>query len=299
MRTRGERFAGLTVALVTPFRGDAVDWDGLRRLVDFHVESGTDCLAPVGTTGESPTLTHDEHERVVETVVERAAGRLRVMAGTGSNSTAEAVRLTKAAKKAGADGALVVSPYYNRPSQEGLYRHFAKIAEATDLPLVLYNIPIRTGRNVEPSTIARLAADLPSLVAVKEASGVLDQSSELVATTDLTVLAGDDSLTLPVLSVGGRGVVSVAGNLVPREMRAVVQAFEAGRTGEAAELHRRLFPLLRTLMSLAPNPTPVKAAMKLLGRGSGEVRLPLCPLDAAEEAKLAAELERFGLRASC
>src|SRR3954468_1403179 len=232
MRTKGEQFAGVTVALVTPLRGGEVDYDELGRLVDWHVEQGTDGLAPVGTTGESPTLDHEEHERVIAAVVERAAGRLKVMPGTGSNSTREAIRLTRFAKRAGADGALMVGPYYNKPTQEGYYRHFATVAEAVDLPITLYNIPGRTGSNILPETLARLAA-LPTIVAVKEATGLMDQASHIASLCDLTLLSGDDSLTLPLLSVGGRGVVSVVGNLVPRDLKQLVSAFEAGRADEA------------------------------------------------------------------
>jgi 4-hydroxy-tetrahydrodipicolinate synthase len=278
MPTKGRKFAGCTVALVTPFRDGAVDEQGLRRLVEWHIEQGTPVLSPVGTTGESPTLSHEEHERVIALVIETAAGRAKVMAGTGSNSTAEAIRLTRFAARAGADAALSVSPYYNRPNQEGLYRHFAAIAAAVDIPVVLYNVPARTGRNIEPETVERLAK-LGPVVAVKEASGSLDQVSELLARTDLTILSGDDSLTLPMLSVGAEGVVSVAANLVPREVTAMVEAYQGGRVEEARRRHARLFPLGRDLLALAPNPIPVKAALSLLGRCRDEVRLPLCPLD--------------------
>src|SRR6266404_1029799 len=239
MSSRGDQFAGLTVALVTPFRGGDIDFDELGRLVDWHIEQGTDCLAPVGTTGESPTLTHEEHEHVIATVVETAAGRIKVMPGTGSNSTREAIRLTRFAKKAGAQGALMVGPYYNKPTQEGYYRHFAAVADACDLPIVLYNIPGRTGSNILPETIARLAK-LPPIVAIKEATGSMDQASAIAALCDLTILSGDDSLTLPLLSIGGRGVISVVGNIVPRDMQAMVKAFEAGSLREAQQWHRRL-----------------------------------------------------------
>jgi 4-hydroxy-tetrahydrodipicolinate synthase len=294
MNTKGERFAGVTVALVTPFKNGEIDFEDLNRLVDWHVEQGTDCLAPVGTTGESPTLDHDEHERVIAAVVERAAGRIKVMAGTGSNSTREAIRLTRFARKAGADGALMVGPYYNKPTQEGYYRHFAAIAEAVDLPIVLYNIPGRTGSNILPETMARLAA-LPTIVAVKEATGSLDQASQITAICDLTILSGDDSLTLPLMSVGGRGVVSVVGNLVPRDLKAMVAAFEAGNVREALTWHRKLFPLCRDLLGVATNPIPLKTAMKLLGRGTGELRLPLCAPDAASEARIRQTLVDYGL----
>src|SRR5437764_6175869 len=238
-RIKGEQFAGVTVALVTPFRDAAVDFAALRRLVSWHIEQGTDGLAPVGTTGESPTLSHDEHERVVAAVVEQAAGRIKVMPGTGSNSTREAIRLTKFAKRAGADGTLQVGPYYNKPTQEGYYRHFAAVAEAVDLPMVLYNIPGRTGSNILPETVARLAA-LPQIVAVKEATGSLDQASHIASLCGLTLLSRDDSLTLPLMSIGGRGVVSVVGNLVPRDMKALVRAYLEGRPDEALQWHRKL-----------------------------------------------------------
>jgi 4-hydroxy-tetrahydrodipicolinate synthase len=293
-RTKGEQFAGVTVALITPFKGGEVDFSALKRLVDWHVEQGTDCLAPVGTTGESPTLDHEEHERVIAAVVEQARRRIKVMPGTGSNSTREAVRLTRFAKRAGADGALMVGPYYNKPTQEGYYRHFAAVAEAVDLPIVLYNIPGRTGSNILPETIARLA-QLPNIVGVKEATGSLDQASHIASLCDITILSGDDSLTLPLMSVGGRGVVSVVGNIVPRDLKALVTAYDAGRTEEALRWHRKLFPLSRDLLSVATNPIPLKTAMKLLGRDTGELRLPLCPLDAAGEARVAQTLKAYGL----
>jgi 4-hydroxy-tetrahydrodipicolinate synthase len=294
MRTKGEQFAGVTVALVTPFRNGDIDFDNLKRLVDWHVEQGTDCLSPVGTTGESPTLDHDEHERVIATVVGRAAGRVKVMPGTGSNSTREALRLTRFARQAGADGALLVGPYYNKPTQEGYYRHFAAVAEAVDLPLVLYNIPGRTGSNILPETIARLA-QLPNIVGIKEATGSLDQASQIAALCDLTILSGDDSLTLPFLSIGGRGVVSVVGNLVPGDLKALVNAFETGKPGEALAWHRRLFPLCRDMLGVATNPIPIKTAMKLLDRGTGELRLPMCPPERAGEARIRQTLVEYGL----
>jgi 4-hydroxy-tetrahydrodipicolinate synthase len=294
MRTKGEQFAGVTVALITPFRNGEVDYQALGRLVSWHVEQGTDCLAPVGTTGESPTLDHDEHERVIACVVERSAGRIKIMAGTGSNSTREAIRLTKFARRAGADGALMVGPYYNKPTQEGYYRHFAAVAEAVDLPVVLYNIPGRTGSNILPETIARLA-ELPTIVAVKEATGSLDQASQIQALCNLTILSGDDSLTLPLMSIGGRGIVSVVGNIAPRDLKAMVTAFDAGRLREAQEWHRKLFPLCRDMLGAATNPIPIKTAMKLLGRDSGDLRLPLCAMDAAGEIRIRKTLVDYGL----
>jgi 4-hydroxy-tetrahydrodipicolinate synthase len=294
MTTKGEKFAGVTVALVTPFRDGEVDFEGLRRLVDFHVEQGTDCISPVGTTGESPTLDHEEHERVIATVVEHAAGRIKVMPGTGSNSTREAIRLTRYAKKAGADAALQVGPYYNKPTQEGYFRHFAAVAEAADLPIILYNIPGRTGSNILPETIARLA-ELPEIVGIKESTGSLDQASQIGALCNLTILSGDDSLTLPLMSIGGRGVVSVVANLVPRDLKSLVAAFEAGRFADALLWHRKLFPLCRDLLGVATNPIPIKAALKILGRGNGEMRLPLVPLNATEEARVRKTLHDYGL----
>ncbi len=293
MTTKGEKFAGLTVALITPFKAGEIDYEALQRLVDWHIEQGTDCLAPVGTTGESPTLDHEEHERIIAAVVERARGRIKVMPGTGSNSTREALRLTRFAKRAGADCALMVGPYYNKPTQEGYYRHFATVAEAVDLPITLYNIPGRTGSNMLPETIARLA-NLPTIVAIKEATGSMDQASAIAALCDLTILSGDDSLTLPLLSIGGRGVVSVVGNIVPRDMKALLNAFAAGKLSEALHWHQKLFPLCRDLLGAATNPIPIKTAMKLMGRDSGELRLPMCAMESAGESKLRETLVKYG-----
>lgn len=294
MPTRAESFAGLSVALITPFRDGQVDIAALKEQIEFQIQAGTTCLCPVGTTGESPTLSHAEHERVIAVSVEAAAGRIKVMPGTGSNSTSEALRLTKWAAKSGADAALVVAPYYNKPTQEGFYQHFKALAEAVDIPLCIYNIPGRTGKNIEPETIARMA-ELPNIAMVKEASGSMDQASQIVALTDLTVLSGDDSLTLPLLSIGGRGVISVVGNIVPRDMKALIDAFEAGNMAQAQQWHRKLFPLCRDMLGLATNPIPIKAAMKMLGRDTGELRLPLTPLGANEEAKLRKTLASYGL----
>jgi len=226
--------------------------------------------------------------------VAAAAGRLLVMPGTGSNSTAEAVRLTKFAARAGADAALVVGPYYNRPTQQGIYEHFKALAESVDIPICIYNIPARTGRNIEPETIVRLA-ELPGIAMVKEATGSMDQASQVLTATDLTVLSGDDSMTLPLLAVGGRGVVSVVGNLVPADMKALCDAFDAGDLQEARDLHGRLFGLCRDLLGLASNPIPIKAAMAMLGRDTGEVRLPLVPLEQPLAAKLRGALATYGL----
>lgn len=294
MPTRAEQFAGMSVAMITPFRDGQVDIAALKQQVEFQIQAGTTCLCPVGTTGESPTLSHAEHERVIAVVVEAAAGRVKVMPGTGSNSTAEALRLTRWAARTGADAALVVAPYYNKPTQEGFYQHFKALAEAVDIPICLYNIPGRTGKNVEPETIARLA-ELPNIAMVKEATGSMDQASQILALTDLTILSGDDSMTLPLLAIGGRGVISVVGNIVPKDMIALCKAFDAGQIAEAQRWHRKLFPLCRDMLALATNPIPIKAAMKMLGRDSGELRLPMTPLGPNEEHRLRKTLADYGL----
>lgn len=294
MNTRSEDFSGLSVALTTPFRDGQVDFDTLQKQVEFQIEAGTTGVCPVGTTGECPTLSHDEHRRVISAVVEAAAGRIKVMPGTGSNSTDEALRLTRWAAEVGADAALVVAPYYNKPTQEGFFRHFEALAQAVDIPICVYNIPGRTSKNIEPETIVRMA-ELPNITMVKEATGSLDQASQIIAATDLTVLSGDDSLTLPLMSIGARGVVSVVGNIVPKDMIALVEAFNSSDMVEARRLHYKLFPLCRDMLSLATNPIPIKAAMRMLGRDTGEMRLPLTPLSDAEEAKLRKTLAVYGL----
>lgn len=294
MTTRAEGFAGLSVAMITPFRDGQVDYRALREQVEFQIQAGVRCLCPVGTTGESPTLTHEEHERVIAEVIQMVAGRALVMPGTGSNSTHEALRLTRWAAKEKADAALVVGPYYNRPTQEGLYQHFKALAEAVDIPICIYNIPGRTGQNILPETILRLA-ELKNIALVKEASGSLDQVSQITTASDLTVLSGDDSLTLPIMSVGGRGVISVVGNIVPKDMIAMIAAFDAGQLADAMAWHKRLFSLCRDMLSLATNPIPIKAAMKMVGRDTGEVRLPLAPLSPEQEAKLRRTLAAYGL----
>jgi 4-hydroxy-tetrahydrodipicolinate synthase len=293
MSTRSESFAGLSVALVTPLRGGKVDFDALQKQVEFQVQAGTTCVCPVGTTGESPTLSHEEHERVISAVVEAAAKRIKVMPGTGSNSTEEALRLTRWAAKAGADAALVVGPYYNKPMQEGFYQHFKALAEAVEIPICIYNIPGRTGKNIEPETIIRLA-EVPNITMVKEATGSMDQASQILGSTDLTVLSGDDSLTLPLLSIGGRGVISVVGNIVPKDMIALCRAYDSGDAAGALGWHKRLFPLCRDMLGLATNPIPIKAAMKLLGRDTGEVRMPMTPLPTELEARLRTTLANYG-----
>jgi 4-hydroxy-tetrahydrodipicolinate synthase len=293
-KTKGEAFAGLSVAMVTPFAGGEVDYETFRKQIEFQVAAGTTCLVPVGTTGESPTLSHEEQERVIAFVVETVNGRAKVMPGTGSNSTAEALRLTKSAEKAGADAALQVAPYYNKPTQQGFYEHFKMLAEETGLPQCIYNIPGRTGKNVEPETIIRLA-ELANITMVKEATGSLDQASAILNSTNLTVLSGDDSLTLPLMAIGGRGVISVVGNVVPKDMIAMTTAMDKGNLAEAQKWHHKLFPLCRDMLGLATNPIPIKAAMKLLGRDKGELRLPMTALDDASMTKLKKTLSDYGL----
>ncbi|MCA9225465.1 MAG: 4-hydroxy-tetrahydrodipicolinate synthase [Planctomycetales bacterium] len=294
MARKGSAFAGLSVAITTPFQNGQIDVARLREQVEFQIAAGTTCLCPTGTTGESPTLTHEEHERVISEVVQLARGRIKVMPGTGSNSTAEALRLTRWAAKEGADAALMVAPYYNKPTQTGFYEHYKAVAEAVDIPICVYNIPGRTGKNIEPETIARLA-EIPNITMVKEATGSLDQASQVLATTNLTVLSGDDSLTLPLMSVGAEGVISVVGNIVPHDMISLIQAFNASDTKQAEVWHHKLFPLCRDMLGLATNPIPIKAAMKLLSRDSGELRLPMTPLDGDGEVKLLATLRTYGL----
>ena len=294
MPTRSEDFAGLTVAMITPFRDGQVDIEALQQNVEFQIEAGTTCLCPVGTTGECPTLSHPEHERVIAAVVEATAGRAKVMAGTGSNSAEEALRLTRWAAKRGADAALIVAPYYNKPTQEGFFQHFRALAEAVDIPICVYNIPGRTGKNIEADTIVRMA-ELPNVTMVKEASGSMDAASQILAKTDLTLLSGDDSLTLPLMSLGGQGVVSVVGNIVPKDVIAMIRAFASGNLREAQCLHFKLFPMCRDMLGLSTNPIPIKAAMQMLGRDSGDLRMPLTRLTSAEQDKLRKTLVEYGL----
>jgi 4-hydroxy-tetrahydrodipicolinate synthase len=289
-------FQGSWVAMVTPFKDGAVDEAKVRELVDFHVKGGTDGLIPCGTTGESPTLTHDEHRRLIDLVIEQASGRIPVVAGTGSNSTAEAIGLTRHAERAGARGALVVNPYYNKPTQEGLYRHFRAVAESVAMPILVYNIQSRTAVNVETETLARLARDCKNIVGVKEASGSLDQMSQVIQACgpDFSVLSGDDNITLPLLAIGGRGVVSVIANLVPRETAEMVHAALDGDYKRARELHHRLFPLARAAF-IETNPIPIKEAMAMAGMLEPEYRLPMCRMSDANRARLRTILELYGL----
>ena len=270
------KIQGLYTALVTPFHNGAVDYDKLTRLVEMQIAAGVDGISPVGTTGESPTLSFEEHERVIATVVQLVNGRCKVLAGSGANSTAEALHLTRHAKSDGADFSLQVAPYYNKPTQEGLYRHFATIADSCDIPIVIYNVPGRSGVAVAPETIARLAKNC-NVAGVKEASGSVDRVSEILDLCDIPVLSGDDALTVPMMSVGAVGVVSVASNVIPKEMKQLVDLCNAGAYEQARAMHRKLYRFFKG-MFIETNPIPVKAAMAMRGLIEEEYRLPLCPL---------------------
>jgi 4-hydroxy-tetrahydrodipicolinate synthase len=282
--------------MVTPFRSGNIDEVKVRELVEFHIQGGTDTIIPCGTTGESPTLSHDEHHRMIDLVVEAANKRIPVVPGTGSNSTAEAISLTRYAERAGATGVLVVNPYYNKPTQEGLYQHFRAVAESTTLPMLVYNIQSRTAVNVETATLGRLVRDCPNIVGVKEASGSLDQQSQVILEIgpDFSVLSGDDNITLPLLAIGGRGVVSVIANIVPRETADMVHAALDGDWKRARELHGKLFPLARAAF-LETNPIPIKEAMAMAGMIEPEFRLPLCRMGEANREKLRGILRAYGL----
>lgn len=269
-------FKGSIVALVTPFdRHGNVHYDKIKELIDFHIEKGTSAVLVLGTTGENPTLTSQERKDIIEVAVKHANGRIKIIAGTGTNSTIKSIEFTKFAEKAGADGALVITPYYNKPTQEGLYQHFYTIVEKTSIPIIIYNVPGRTGVNITPETVARLA-ELDNIVAIKEASGNLDQISEIhrLCGEKITILSGDDSLTLPIMSLGGKGVISVTANIIPRKMADLVQYWESGDFQKALQLHEELLPIHRA-MFIETNPLPVKTAMNLLGMEVGGFRLPL------------------------
>jgi 4-hydroxy-tetrahydrodipicolinate synthase len=287
-------FRGTFTALVTPFRDGAIDSSAFAKLIEAQIAAGITGIVAVGTTGESPTLSHDEREQVIRLAVTTANKRCQVLAGTGSNATQHAVADTNMAEKLGADGALLVAPYYNKPSQEGLFRHFKTIADATSLPIILYNIPGRCGVDIAPDTVARLAKECPNIVAIKEASGSVERISELRSRLpeSFTILSGDDSLTLPFMAVGAVGVVSVASNLFPAEVCALVRAFESGDVKPATILHRKMFPLFKDLF-IEPNPVPVKTALGWRGAMSGEVRLPLCEMSEANQTRLRNTLEQF------
>jgi 4-hydroxy-tetrahydrodipicolinate synthase len=291
-------YKGSMVALVTPFLKDGIDESSLKKHIDWQIEQGIQVLVPCGTTGEAATLTMTEHRRVIELTVQTAAGRVPVIAGTGSNNTVEAIELTRAAKAAGAQAALLISPYYNKPTQEGLVRHFLTVAEKTDFPFILYNIQSRTGVNVHPETIARVANECPLLVGVKEASGNLEQISYLhsILPSRVSILSGDDALTLPISAVGGQGVISVVANIAPRAVVDLVSTCQAGDFARALPLHEKLLPLVKVLF-LETNPGPVKAAMEMLGHCSSQMRLPLVGVTDATAKNLRPALAAFGLLA--
>ncbi len=287
-------FRGTFTALVTPFRESAIDFTALRNLIESQIAAGIDGIIAVGTTGESPTLTHDERQEVIRCAIETANKRCLVLAGTGSYSTREAIAATEEAEKLGVDGALLVAPYYNKPSQEGLFRHFSAIAKSTPLRLMLYNIPGRCGVDIAAETVARIQGDSPNVVSIKEAGGNVDRVSELRARLPdaFTVLSGDDGLTLPFLAAGAVGVVSVASNLLPREMCDLVDAFANGDLKRAEGLHRKLYWLFKDLF-IEPNPVPIKTALSWRGTILAEVRLPLCEMSPANQARLRKTLEEF------
>ena len=287
-------FAGAFVALVTPFQDGEVDYRTLDELVDFQLERGIDGIVPVGTTGESPTLSHEEHKKVVERVVEAVAGKVAVIAGAGSNSTAEAIELAAFSKKVGADATLQVDPYYNKPTQEGFYQHFKAIAEEVDLPIVLYDIPGRCAAGMTADTVVRLS-EIENIVAIKDATGRMDHVSEIATRCDLTILSGDDSMTLPIASVGGKGVVSVVANIVPADVKAMTDLILEGDFTQALKWHKKLFTLCRNLLSLATNPIPIKAAMAMLDMAPEEMRLPLVAMDESKKTALEEILGEYGL----
>lgn len=289
-------FKGAIVAIVTPFKNNTVDEDKLRELVEFQIENGISGIVPCGTTGESPTLDNDEHVRVIKICVETAKKRVPIIAGTGSNSTAEAIALTQHAKELGADGALVVTPYYNKPTQKGLYRHFKAIADNCDIPIVLYNIEGRTARNIETPTVAKLAQDCPNIIGVKEASGSIEQAKAVneACGKDFIILSGDDALTLPMMEVGGVGVISVIANIVPQDVTAMINAYNAGDKAKAKEMEAKFTPLVKS-MFIETNPIPVKTAMSLLEMCSDELRLPLCEMDDENIEQLKVALSNYGL----
>ncbi len=292
-------FKGTLVALITPFKDGKIDERKLRDLVEWHVAEGTDGLVPVGTTGESTTLSHEEHARVIEIVVKASRKRIPVVAGSGSNSTEEAISLTREAKDLGADAALLVNPYYNRPTQEGLAAHFSAVAEAVNIPIVLYNIPFRTGVNLLPETIATLARGHKTIIGVKESSGSMDQTTEILnrAPNGFFVLSGDDSLTLPLMSIGAQGVISVAANLVPKAVREITQSWLSGDVVRSRAMHLKLFPLIKALF-LESNPAPIKAAMKDAGLIDDEsLRLPLVQIKAETRVALKKAMADFGVQA--
>jgi 4-hydroxy-tetrahydrodipicolinate synthase len=287
-------FTGAMVALITPFQDGEVDYKTLDELVNFQIKGGIDAIVPVGTTGESPTLSPEEHKQVIQRIIDVAGGEVPVIAGTGSNSTAEAIEYTEFAKNAGADASLQVTPYYNKPTQEGFYQHFKAIAEEVDLPMILYNIPSRCGAGMTPETIARLA-EIENIVGIKEATGSLDQASEIANLCDITILSGDDSLTLPLASVGAKGVISVVANIVPADVKAMTDLILEGDLVSARQWHNKLFKLCKNMLTLSTNPIPIKAAMAMLNMAPEELRLPMTPLEESKKAILKQTLKNYGL----
>lgn len=286
-------FKGSMVALVTPFKNGKVDFGALRKLIDFHLENGTDVIVPCGTTGESATMSHDEHKSVLTYVVNYVKNRVPVICGAGSNNTEEAIELVRHAKKIGGDGVLVVTPYYNKPTQEGLFRHYEYLAKKVDIPFVLYNVPGRTGVSLNPETVARLSK-IDNIVAVKEASGNLDAVSQIISLCSITVLSGEDSLTMPMMALGAQGAISVTANVVPDLSRRMIHAFLDGDLEEARELHFKMFPLAKTLF-VETNPIPVKTALAMMGKIREEFRLPLCEISKENREKVRKVIVDLGL----
>ncbi|MDR2426748.1 MAG: 4-hydroxy-tetrahydrodipicolinate synthase [Endomicrobium sp.] len=288
-------FSGVYTALITPFKDGEVDFEAFGKLIENQCKNGIDGIVPCGTTGESPTLSYEEHEAVIEFCVKQSEGKMKVLAGTGSNSTDEAIHFTKFAKKVGCDGALMVSPYYNKPTQKGLYLHYKAVADAVNIPIVLYNIAGRTSVNIEPATIAKLFKDCKNIVGVKEASGSLDQMSAIKALVPkIDLISGDDALTLPLFSIGGCGIISVLSNIVPAEVVSLVKAFEHGNIKEAVKIHYSLLALVKAIF-IETNPIPIKTAAALLGICSPELRLPMCEMEASNKIKLEKAMKDFGL----
>jgi len=289
-------FKGSMVAIVTPFKNDKIDEAAFKELIDLQIKNGTSAIVPCGTTGESTTLDYKEHDRVIELTIEYVKGRVPVIAGTGSNATKEAIEITSHAKKAGITASLQISPYYNRPTQKGLYEHFKAIAEAVDIPIILYNIASRTGVNIEPDTMAKMARDCKNIVGVKEASGNLDQMARIkkLCGDEFDLISGDDALTLPLLSIGGTGVISVVANIVPKDVSDMVSAFEKGNIKEAQKLHYKLLPLIKAIF-IETNPIPVKTAMGLMGLCGPDLRLPMCSMLDSNKEKLVKALKDYKL----
>jgi 4-hydroxy-tetrahydrodipicolinate synthase len=289
-------FEGSCVALVTPFRDGSVDYETVKTLVNWHIEKGTDCIVPCGCTGEAATLSSDEHRKVIETVIKETGGRIKVMPGTGSNSTWEAIELTEFAKKAGASGVLIITPYYNKPTQEGLFRHYEKIAESVDIPICLYNVPSRTGVNIEPETVRRLS-EIKNIVAIKEAAGKVAQSAQIIrlCKENITLLSGDDALTLPMMAMGGKGVVSVLANVVPDVVHDMTSSYLGKEADKALELHYKWLPLMNALF-VETNPGPVKEALGMMKMIKPELRLPLVNLMSSNKEKLKKVMHDLGLK---